>query len=58
MPNKNKKLPVFVVVEMPEWKNKVLDFMLKLLFIKGKSFVVAMENTELFYNSKEYSKKK
>ena len=50
MSKKKEQLPVFVVVEMPEWKNKVLDFVLKLLFIKGKSFVISIQETDIKHN--------
>jgi hypothetical protein len=55
-----KQLSTFVVVEMPKWKNKILNFVLKLLFIKGESFVIAIEKSELLHKTKinEYKNEK
>jgi hypothetical protein len=36
MPKKKKELPVFVVVDMPNWKSRILDFMLILLRIQAR----------------------
>ena len=43
---KKDQLPVFVVVEMPEWKDKVLQFVLKLLFVNNFELL----NLDSFYN--------
>jgi len=46
MPKKNKiELPVFVVIEMKPWKDKVLSLVLKVLRVPGKAWVVSFDNT-------------
>lgn len=53
MPKKKKEqLPVFVIVEMPKWKNKVLQFVLKLLLVRGKPYVITIKETELVTDNK------
>jgi len=49
---KKDQLPVFVVVEMPEWKDKVLQFVLKLLFVKGNPYVITIDETGLITDGK------
>jgi hypothetical protein len=55
---KKKDLPVFVVVDMPEWKNKILDFMLKILRIPGQAWVIAVEGTGFNYDGEYYQDEK
>jgi hypothetical protein len=46
MPKKNKtELPVFAVVEMKPWQDKVLNLMLKILRVPGKAWVISFDNT-------------
>ena len=45
MAKKKEDLPVFVVVEMPMWKNMILDFMLKLLRVPGQAWVIGIKDT-------------
>ena len=58
MPKKKKELPVFVVVDMPNWKSKILDFMLVLLRIPGKAWVIGVEGTGFTYNGEYYTDKR
>jgi hypothetical protein len=58
MPKKKKELPVFVVVDMPNWKSKILDFMLVLLRIPGKAWVIGVEGTGFTYDGEYYNDKK
>ena len=55
MPKKKQELPVFVVVDMPEWKTKVLTFALRLLRIKGQAWVIAVEGTGFTYDGDYYT---
>jgi hypothetical protein len=55
MPKKKKELPVFVVVDMPEWKTKVLDSMLWLMRIPGKAWVIGVEETGFTYDGDYYT---
>jgi hypothetical protein len=55
MPKKKKELPVFVVVDMPNWKSKILDFMLVLLRIPGKAWVIGVEGTGFTYDGDYYT---
>jgi hypothetical protein len=58
MPKKKKELPVFVVVDMPNWKSRILDFMLILLRIPGKAWVIGVEGTGFTYDGEYYEDKK
>ncbi len=58
MPKKKKELPVFVVVDMPNWKSRVLDSMLWLLRIPGKAWVIGVEGTGFTYDGEYYTDKK
>jgi len=55
MPKKKKELPVFVVVDMPEWKTKILNSMLWLLRIPGKAWVIGVEETGFTYDGDYYT---
>jgi hypothetical protein len=55
MPKKKKELPVFVVVDMPEWKTKILDSVLWLLRIPGKAWVIGVEETGFTYDGDYYT---
>ena len=55
MTKKKKELPVFVVVDMPEWKTKVLDSMLRLMRIPGKAWVIGVEETGFTYDGDYYT---
>jgi hypothetical protein len=57
MPKKKKDLPVFVVVDMPNWKSRILDFMLILLRIPGKAWVIGVEGTGFTYDGNYYTDK-
>ena len=58
MKKKKQELPVFVVVDMPSWKSRFLDFMLRLLRIPGKAWVVAVEETGFTYDGDYYTDEK
>ena len=55
MPKKKKELPVFVVVDMPEWKNKILNVMLWLLRVRGQAWVIGVEGTGFTYDGDYYT---
>ena len=55
MPKKKQELPVFVVVDMPEWKTKILNVMLWFLRIKGQAWVIAVEGTGFTYDGDYYT---
>ena len=55
---KKQDVPVFVVVNMPEWKSKILDFMLKILRIPGQAWVIAVEDTGFNYDGEYYQDEK
>jgi hypothetical protein len=55
---KKKDLPVFVVVETPEWKNKILNLALKILRIPGQAWVIAVEDTGFNYDGEYYQDEK
>ena len=54
MAKKKKDLPVFVVVDMANWKSRVLDFMLKILRVPGKAWVIGVEDTGFNYDGTSY----
>ena len=54
-PKKKQELPVFVVVDMPEWKTKILNVMLWLLRIKGQAWVIGVEGTGFTYDGNYYT---
>lgn len=58
MAKKKKDLPVFVVVDMPEWKSKILDFTLKILRVPGKAWVIGVEDTGFKYDGDYYTDRK
>jgi hypothetical protein len=55
---KKEDLPVFTIVEMPEWKSRVLNFMLQVLSIPGQAWVIAVEDTGFNYDGEYYEDKK
>jgi hypothetical protein len=55
MPKKKQELPVFVVVDMPEWKTKILNAMLWILRIPGKAWVIGVEDTGFTYDGNYYT---
>jgi hypothetical protein len=58
MAKKKKDLPVFVVVDMENWKSRILDFMLKILRVPGKAWVIGVEDTGFNYNGDYYQDEK
>ena len=54
MAKKKQELPVFALVEMPQWKGSVLRFMCKLMMIPGKPWVITVESTSLVHDGKKY----
>jgi len=42
---KKEDLPAYTLVEMPEWKTKVLDLMLVILNVPGKAWVIAVKDS-------------
>ena len=58
MAKKKKDLPVFVVVEMKPWQDKVLNFMLKVLRVPGQAWVIGVEDTGFNYDGEYYTDEK
>jgi len=58
MAKKKKDLPVFVVIELPAWKSKVLDLMVKILRIPGQAWVIGVQDTGFNYNGDYYQDEK
>ena len=58
MAKKKKDLPVFVVVDMANWKSRILDFMLKILRVPGKAWVIGVEDTGFKYDGDYYTDRK
>jgi len=52
MAKKKNDLPVFVVVEMPQWKTKIIDVLTSVLFPGQKCFVLAVNETHMTTNGK------
>ena len=58
MAKKKKDLPVFVVIELPAWKSKVLDVMVKVLRIPGQAWVIGVQDTGFNYDGDYYQDEK
>ncbi len=58
MAKKKKDLPVFVVIELPAWKSKVLDVMVKILRIPGQAWVIGVQDTGFNYDGDYYQDEK
>ena len=54
---KKEEVPVFTIVEMPQWKSDVLQYMLKVLNVPGKPFVIAVEDTGFTSDGENYTDK-
>lgn len=55
---KTADLPVFVVIEMKPWQDKVLNFMLKILQVPGQAWVIGVEDTGFTYDGDYYTDEK
>ena len=55
MPKKKQELPVFVVVDMPEWKTKILNAVLWILRVPGQAWVIGVEGTGFTYDGDYYT---
>lgn len=55
---KKEDLPVFVVVEMKPWQDKLLGFMLKVMRVPGIAWVVALNDTGFNYDGESYQDEK
>jgi hypothetical protein len=51
---KKEKLPTFAIVDMPKWKSKICDIVIKLLFPGEKYFVLTIQETSFEYDGKDY----
>ena len=51
---KKQELPVFVVIDMKPWQDKVLNFMLWVLRVPGKAWVIGVEDTGFTYDGEYY----
>ena len=54
---KKEEVPVFTIVEMPQWKSDVLQYMLKVLNIPGRPVVIAVYDTEFTSDGENYTDK-
>lgn len=57
MAKKKQELPVFVVMDMPSWKSKVLQAMLQLMRVPGDAWVISVEGTGFTTNGDSYTHK-
>jgi hypothetical protein len=56
MPKKKKQeLPVFVLIEMKPWQDRVLNFVLRAVGIKGTAWVVGVEDTGFVVDDEHYT---
>ena len=55
---KKEELPVFVVIDMKPWQDKVLNFMLWILRVPGQAWVIGVEDTGFKYDGEYYYDKK
>lgn len=55
---KKEELPVFVVVEMKPWQDRVLNFMLRILRVPGQAWVIGVEDTGFTYDGEYYQDEK
>lgn len=58
MAKKKQELPVFVVMDMPTWKSKVLQAMLKLMRVPGNAWVISIEGTGFTTDGDSYTDKR
>ena len=59
MPKKKKDLPVFAIVEMPKWKERIIDVVTAILFPGQKYFVLTITDTGFTSSGKrKYTDKK
>jgi hypothetical protein len=59
MPKKKKEeLPVFVVIEMKPWKDKILNLVLKVLRVPGQAWVIGVDDTGFMYDGDNYTDRK
>lgn len=54
MAKKNKELPVLVLLEIPKWKNNILQVACKLLRLPGFAMLITVESPNLVYDGKNY----
>ena len=52
---KKEEVPVYALVEMPQWKSDVLQAALKILRIPGRPVVIAVYDTELTSDGENYT---
>ncbi len=52
MARKKKDLPVFAIVEMPKWKERIIDVVTSILFPGQKYFVITIQETGLTSDGK------
>ena len=55
---KKDELPVFVVIEMKPWQDKVLNLMLKVLRVPGQAWVIGVDDTGFIYDGDNYTDRK
>ena len=52
---KKEEVPVYALIEMPQWKSDVLQYMLKVLNIPGRPVVIAVHDTEFTSDGENYT---
>ena len=52
------ELPVFFVIQMKSWQDKVLNFVLWVLRVPGQAWVIGVEDTGFKYDGDYYTDKK
>jgi len=52
---KKEDLPVFVVVTMPDWQDRIFQILLKLFRVKGKAWVITVEGAGFSTDGKYYT---
>ena len=52
---KKEEVPVFALIEMPQWKSDVLQAMLRILRVPGRPVVIAVHDTEFTSDGESYT---
>lgn len=52
---KKEEVPVFALIEMPQWKSDVLQAMLRILRVPGRPVVIAVHDTEFTSDGENYT---
>jgi hypothetical protein len=52
---KKEEVPVFALIEMPQWKSDILQAALRILRIPGRPVVIAVHDTEFTSDGENYT---